>query len=86
MIYERVLNESRARFIRYWSGERYYKLIYALRKREMLTKAFSSYKSSMVASLYFKQSVRAFGCAPKECLDNLKSLGLKNPNVVYNPT
>lgn len=33
-----------------------------------------------------KTTTRSFASVPADCMDHLKKLGIKNKNIVYNPT
>jgi hypothetical protein len=37
-------------------------------------------------NLFGKTGVRCFAAPTQECLDHLKKLGIKNKNIVQNPT
>lgn len=51
----------------------------------MLSKAASVTRMQM-RQVFGVQNARYFGAPTKELLENLKTLGIRNPNIVHNPT
>lgn len=51
----------------------------------MLSKASSSY-TRLQSQFLVNSARRCFGTPTQELLDNLKAVGIRNKNVVHNPT